>query len=223
MSDSANDKVLSYENPVADERGGDAYDSAAAQGGDASSPQEQVKGWWLSPILWPYTQGEDLSGRDTLQFSPEHFRFWAWTLFLLTLGISGVLTTFFAWHPYYYDRNCSSTTECPFKLGNPFDDNFTAWDSDSQQYVYTQKGPLEVSMGYNNLCIYLDFAPASWLAPFLWVLTMLLFTATFFLGLLRARTDLAVSCVPTAPSHGPFLPLPPAQLRSAGCVRTYVA
>lgn len=149
---------------------------------------------WLNPILFPYVEVNGKQKLDVLQFSPEHFRFWGYTLFLLTLVIGQIMTANFAWAPGEYEKGaCTSRSECPLNLSNPFDDSFSAWDSDNQEYVWVSMGPLQAAYGYTNPCAYLDFPPANQILPLMWVFTMMSFCASFFFGTIRCRTAVQVS------------------------------
>lgn len=143
-----------------------------------SESEKGKKRAWLSPILWPYVEVNGKQQFDVLQFSPEHFRFWGYTLFVLTLVAGYIITAFFAWAPDAYEkRGCEKRTDCPLNLSDPFSDTFMAWDSDTQEFVLASMGPLEAAYGYTNMCAYLDFAPANQILPLIWVFTMMSFVA----------------------------------------------
>jgi hypothetical protein len=158
-----------------------------------SEAEKGKKTAWLSPILWPYVEVNGKQQFDVLQFSPEHFRFWGYTLFLMTLVVGQIITVHFAWAPDAYEkRGCEKRADCPLNLSDPFGDTFMAWDSNTQEFVPASMGPLQAAYGYVNPCAYLDFPPANQILPLIWVFTMLCFVAGFFFGTIRCRTAVQV-------------------------------
>ena len=149
---------------------------------------------WLSPFLWPYVVVNGQQQYNVLQFSPEHFRFWGYLLFILILAIGKVITDHFSWAPGAYEqRRCQARADCPLDLRNPFNDTFLAWHSDKQAFVQEHMGPLQAAYGYINPCAYLDFPPANQILPLFWVFTMMCFCSSFFFGTIRCRADVQVS------------------------------
>lgn len=161
-------------------------------------------GPWLWPIQYRTRGNNGKVEYNILQFSPEHFRCWGYSLFLLILFIGFILTEYFSYAPGKYEsRECISRDApgCKLSLDNPFNDSFIAWDYDKQADVYLTEdvafGPLEAAYGYNNPCVYLDFPPANIILPVVWVFAVMSFCAGFFFSMVRHRVALNVSSVHT--------------------------